>query len=101
MWFNVPKARAYLLKYGFVYTLRPKKGRLRGRLLEGEDILSYEGFGKKGEVYFWYVCEIPDKDELADYVCDSGFDSVDEWAVALEKGQRSLYLVILLRDLRA
>jgi hypothetical protein len=89
MWFNVPEAREYLLQYGEVYTLRPKKRR------EGKEVLSYGGFGKKGEVNVKFVKEILDWNELNRYVDKSGFRTVDEW-VRKAKGNRFLYHVVLL-----
>jgi hypothetical protein len=89
MWFNVSESREYLLKHGQVYTLRPKKRR------EGKEILSYGGFGKKGEVNVKFVKEILDWNELNRYVDKSGFRTVDEW-VRKAKGNRFLYHVVLL-----
>jgi hypothetical protein len=89
IWFNVKKARDFLLKNGYVYTLRPRKRR------EGKDVLMYGGFGKKGYVNVKFVKEILDWDELNRYVYESGFRNVDEW-VREAKGSRFLYLVTLL-----
>jgi hypothetical protein len=85
----VEKARNYLLRNGYVYTLRPKKRR------EGKEVLSYGGFGKKGEVNVKFVKEILDWNELNRYVDKSGFRTVDEW-VRKAKGSRFLYHVVLL-----
>jgi hypothetical protein len=89
IWFNVEKARDFLLKNGYVYTLRPKKRR------EGIEVLMYDGFGKKGYANVKFVKEILDWDELNRYVYESGFRNVDEW-VREAKGSRFLYLVALL-----
>jgi len=91
IWFNVKKARDFLLKNGYVYTLRPKKRR------EGIDILSYGGFGKKGVVYVIFVKEIKNDVELREFVKDSGFESVQEWRK--EAGEsRFLYYVFTLEE---
>lgn len=73
MWFNVKEAREFLLKEKFVYTLRPKKRR------EGRDMLSWEGFGKKGIGMVKFVKEIVDDGELEKFVKWSGFESVRAW----------------------
>jgi len=86
-----------LFRYGFVFTLRPKKGRGRGKRLEGKDVLMFDGFGKKGMVYFWFVKEIPELEvyRLNEYVSDSGFKCVLQW-LAEAIPNRFLYLVVLL-----
>lgn len=90
MWFNVKKARDYLLKYGFVYTVRPKMRRV------GRDMLSYEGFGKKGMVYIIFVKKIEWSRELKDFVLDSGFyDNPYEW-YNYAFFNKFLFLVLLL-----
>jgi hypothetical protein len=87
--FNVEKARDFLLKNGYVYTLRPKKRR------EGIEVLSYEGFGKKGVVNVSFVKEVKDDKELYKFVNESGFYSIQEWRK--EAGDsRFLYFVIVL-----
>jgi len=99
MWFNVKKAREHLFKYGFVYTLRPKKGRGNRKRLEGKDVLMFDTRGKKGMVYFWFVKEIPELEvyRLHEFLVDSGFGCVMEWLGHASFGfNRFLYLVVLL-----
>jgi reverse gyrase len=89
IWFNVKKAREFLLKNGHVYTLRPKKRR------EGVEVLSYEGFGKKGVVYVSFVRAIENDEELKEFIGESGFESVKEWRK--EAGEsRFLYYVFVI-----
>lgn len=97
MWFNVNKAREYLFKYGFVYSLRPKKGRGKENRLEGKDVLMFDTRGKKGMVYFWFVKEIQDINayKLNEFLADSGFDCVLQW-LAKAMPNKFLYLVVLL-----
>jgi reverse gyrase len=91
IWFNVEKARNYLLRNGYVYTLRPKKRR------EGIEVLSYEGFGKKGVVYVSFVKEIESDEELKEFVSESGFETVEEWRK--EAGEsRFLYYVFTVKQ---
>lgn len=89
IWFNVDEARKYLLETGFVYTLRPKKRR------EGIEVLSYDGFGKKGMVTVKLIKEIKDIKELSGYVDQSGFKTVEEWLKEADKS-RFLYEVRVL-----
>jgi len=97
MWFNIQEARDYLLRNGFVYTLRPKPYRGRSKRKHGKDILMYNGFGKKGEVYFEFIKTIDDPNELEPIVQFSGFKSLDEW-LKNAKGNRCLFKVILLDE---
>lgn len=93
IWFNVKEAREYLLSVGRVYTLRPK----RRKREECREMLSYDGFGKKGVVYVSFVKEIEDDRELEMFVKDSGFKSVEEWRKKA-KDSRFLYYVMLLKS---
>jgi len=89
IWFNVKKARDFLLKNGYVYTLRPRKRR------EGIEVLMYDGFGKKGVVNVSFVKEIKSDKELYKFVNESGFYSIQEWRK--EAGDsKFLYFVTLL-----
>lgn len=96
IWFNVKEAREYLLSVGRVYTLRPK----RRKREECKEVLSYDGFGKKGMVWVSFVKEIEDDRELEEFVEDSGFRSVEEWRKEA-KDSRFLYYVMLLNSARA
>lgn len=90
IWFNVKEAREFLLKNGYVYTLRPKKRKRVGR-----EVLMYGSFGKKGMVMVGFIKKITRNRELEEYVKCSGFRSVIEWrSVAGES--RFLYRVDLL-----
>ncbi len=91
IWFNVKEAREFLLKNGYVYTLRPKK-----RKREGREVLMYGSFGKKGLVSVSFINEITDDDQLEQFVSCSGFNSVKEWTSAAGQS-RFLYRVDLLR----
>jgi len=93
MWFNVKQARKYLLEEGRVFTLRPK----RRKREECREVLMYNGFGKKGDLYVSFVKEIEGDGELREFVDDSGFDSVEEWRAAAKESQY-LYYVMLLDD---
>jgi len=93
IWFNVKETREYLLKNGRVYTLRPKIRR------EGKEILSYNGFGKKGLVYVSFVKEIENLRELEEFVEDSGFESVAKW-IEKAKESRFLYYVFTINERR-
>lgn len=95
MWFNVKEARNFLLNNGFVYTLRSKPYRLRSKKTCGLDILSYNGFGKKGLVYFVFVKRIRENKELKDFVKYSGFNSIEKW-LNEAKENRCLYYVVLI-----
>ena len=90
MWFNVKEAREFLLKNEYVLTLRPKR-RAREDCWE---LLSWEGFGKKGDAYVLFVKKIEDVERLRKLVRWSGFATLEEW---LEKAgeSRFLYLVFL------
>jgi len=90
LWMNVEEARRFLLENGFVYTLRPKKRR------EGRDMLSYEGFGKKGMVMVKLVMEVENDTDLKAFVDKSGFRSVEEWR-GKAKDSKILYRVDLLK----
>lgn len=93
IWFNVEKAREFLLKNGFVFTLRPKRRR------EGREMLSYGGFGKKGMVNVkfvdWFIGEDRLEENLEQYVEFTGFDNVKEW-LEEAKDSRILYKVSLI-----
>lgn len=96
MWFNVKEAREFLLREGRVYTLRPKRRNRDVKNPNGyREVLSFDGFGKKGTLFVSFVKEIEDDGELKEFVEDSGFGSVEEWR---EKGKdsRFLYYVMLL-----
>ena len=95
MWFNVEEARSFLLRNGFVYTLRPKPYRLRSKRKRGVDVLMYGGFGVKGKVYFEFIKVVRDVEELKPFVKYSGFESLEEWLRRAGKN-RCLYKVILL-----
>lgn len=73
MWFNVKEARERLLTKGFVYTMRPKKRR------DGHDILMYNGFGKKGDIYIDFMGEFPNFADLEPALEFSGFLTLDDW----------------------
>jgi hypothetical protein len=89
IWFNNDKARGFLLKQGFVYTLRPKKRR------EGVEPLFWQKFKKRGTVKVRYIGEIGLADTLLQYVPYSGFGTLDEW-LKEAKGSRHLYRVDLI-----
>lgn len=91
IWFNVKEARTFLLKNGYVYTLRPKR-----RKREGMEVLMYDSFGKKGLVTVSFIKRITGNRELEEYVKCSGFRSVVEWRRAAGQS-RFLYRVDLLR----
>jgi hypothetical protein len=79
IWFNVEKARNFLLEHGLVYTLRPHR-----RKREGTDMLCFNGFGKKGIVDVTYVGSFGDEGQfdeelLDDVVPYSGFDTLKDW----------------------
>lgn len=99
MWFNVKEARTQLLENGFVYSLRPKPYRLRGKRVKGFDVLMYDGFGKKGKVYYEFVKRIRDNSELKEFVEHSGFKSIESWIVRA-KDNRCLYFVMLIEKNR-
>ena len=88
IWFNVKKAREFLLKNGYVYTLRPKKRR------EGREPLFYGGFGKKAMAYVIFIGKIENDKELEEYVKDSGFETVEEWRREA-KDSKYLYKIVL------
>jgi hypothetical protein len=88
IWFNVKKAREFLLKFGYVYTLRPKKRR------EGREPLFYGGFGKKAMAWIIFIKKIENDKELEEYVKESGFETVEEWRREA-KDSRYLYKVVL------
>lgn len=93
IWFNVEKARKFLLENGIVYTLRPKLRR------EGKEPLFYGGFGKKGEVLVDFVGEVLDDADLKGYVDKSGFETIEEWRAKASES-RYLYRVLLLPPIR-
>ena len=91
IFFNVPQAREYLLRRGFVYTLRPKMRKT------GRDVAAYGSYYEHqriGHVWVDFVKEVKDKGELRGYVADSGFKSVEDWWRAA-KGSRFLFKVTL------
>ena len=51
IWFNIKEARDFLLKNGMAYTLRPTSKRNGWVRKLGYKILSYYGFGQKGDVF--------------------------------------------------
>lgn len=89
IWFNNKKARAFLLKNGTVYTLRPKPRRT------GREPLFYGEFKKKGVVSVDFIREIRDDNELEEYVKYSGFSTVEAWREKAGKS-RFLYKVTVL-----
>jgi len=92
IFFNMEKARRFLIKHGYVYTLRP-------RLREGVEAAVYGSWYKYTKiarvVSVRFVKVIKDKSELLEYVGKSGFETVDEWWEAAE-GSRFLYYVEVL-----
>ncbi len=91
IWFNNDKARAYLLKNKFVYTLRPKMRKV------GREPLFWKEFKKKGMVEVFFIGSIDFMHEIdlnlfADY---SGFSSLEEWKKEA-KDSKFLYKVELL-----
>ena len=94
LWMNVEEAREFLLKNGFVYTLRPKV-----RKVGGIEALMWGKQGKRGEVIATFLGEI--KQDCYDCLLDfflygSGFESVDQWKNKAN-GSRFLYQVKLRR----
>jgi hypothetical protein len=98
MWFNVEEAREFLLNEGHVFTLRPKRRKRDFKNPLGySEVLSYDGFGKKGLLYVSFVKEVIEDGELREFINDSGFDSLEDW---LDKanGSRFLYFVMTLDE---
>lgn len=76
MAFQSSKARAFLLRTGFVYTFRKKKRKKE----MGRDWISEKRGGKKiANVFILKIKEINDMDDLERYVPQTGFDSLKEW----------------------
>ena len=91
IWFNNDKAREHLLKFGFVYTLRPKKRRV------GVEPLFWKKQKKRGTVSVGYVGNIEKLEHIFTYSAQkmSGFSSLTEWFEAA-KWSKYLYRVVLL-----
>ena len=89
MWFNVPEARAELLKEKHVFTLRPKR-----RKREGHEILMYNGFGKKGDLEVEYYGKFSEMSHtlVREIAKNSGFKSLEEW-LKVAKDADYLYYV--------
>lgn len=97
--FKNKKARDFLLRKGFVYTLRPKRKRV------GRDWLTDKRGGKKiAEVKIEFIKMITKDniEDLKEYAPYSGFESLDEWLKEAYKLNGSLplalYRVILTRS---
>lgn len=95
MWFNVKEARDFLLRHGYVFTLRPKAPRGPWKRLRGFDVLMYQGFGKKGRVFYCWLDTVYHAENLVSYYENSGFESPEDWLVAAGDN-RELYLVVLI-----
>jgi len=79
MIFENPKARRQLLEKGLVYTFRKHPHK------EGRDWASaYRGGPKIADIYVKVVGRMRPID-LAPYVKDSGFDSLQEWIEAIRQ----------------
>ncbi len=91
IYFNVKEAREYLLKNGFVYTLRQERstGKEQVRKSLNKGVLPFELLGF-ADVSF--VKEIENLYDLKDYVTKSGFRTIDDWIVEA-KDSRFLYKV--------
>ena len=91
IWFNNQKARSFMLKNGFVYTLRPQL-----RKISGQEVLMYGDLGKKGVVYTMFISELKSDEELRSVCPFSGFSTIEEWREAA-KDSKFLYYVSILR----
>jgi len=89
VWFNNPKARAYLLEHGHVYTLRPKK-----RVCWIRDALMWKERRKRAMVEVCFIREINSDFELVNYVSQSGFQTVPEWRKAAGNSKYLYYVEI-------
>jgi hypothetical protein len=99
IFFNAEKVRQFLIKKGYVHTLRNKHLRSRDVAVYG----SYRNWKKIGNIKIEFKNVITEENQLAPYVKESGFDSVKEWfktAQKISKGKYSqhfmLYLVALI-----
>jgi len=96
LWMNVKEAKDFLLSKGFVFSLRPKRRKRDHYNPTGyREVLSYDGFGKKGVVFVKFVKLIKSDDELLPFVKLSGFNDLKEWKEKA-RDSRFLYLIQLL-----
>jgi hypothetical protein len=98
IFFNAEKVRNFLIKKGYVHTLRNKHLRSNDVAVYG----SYRSWKRIGNVKIEFKNVITSADQLAPYVQESGFDSAEECfktAQKISKGKYSqhfmLYLVTL------
>ena len=87
IYFNITKARNYLLKNKVVYTLKERKRRYLGKsqIRKGSFII----FEEIGWGIVSYVKTINNDNELLPYVNQSGFQEVEDWR---KKAGKSKYL---------
>lgn len=93
---NEPQVKNELLKKGRVYLLRSKPQRGKEKLTEGVEDLAYDNIkAARGKISFKFLKKIKDDAELIEYICQSGFKSLDEWLRSARKS-RNLYIVKLI-----
>jgi len=94
IWFKVVEARDFLLRNGFVFTIRPnwkREGIHKIRMRKENDDL---------HGWLWLMKELdmttPDiKEQLEPYVEYSGFKSAEDWIGHIPKPSKTMYLYFM------
>lgn len=102
IWFNNKKAREHLLKYGFVYTLRPFSTYSKdGVRKTGREPLFWKKKKIRGYVDVTFIKKIDNISDMSldnniHFLDNSGFDSMREWEKAANN-EMYLYFVEIIK----